>query len=115
MPSAVIKGPPFGDTKEWFFEAWKLSHMGCSALLCCRFVDSQESRFQASKRPNIDSALLEDELSPDIHEFCVRAPQRSDMDGVELDGVYLMILRNGIFRSRNVQIIEITYYKRVIF
>ncbi len=59
MRSAFIKGPPFGDTKEWFFEAWKRSHMGCSALLCCRFVDFQESRFQDSKRQNIDSAVLE--------------------------------------------------------
>ena len=115
MCSVVIKGLRFADTQESCFEPWKRSHMGCSALLCCRFVDSQESRFQASKRPNIDSALLEDELSPDIHEFCVRAPQRSDMDGVELDGVYLMILRNGIFRSRNVRIIEVLYCKREIF
>ena len=41
------------------FEAWKRSHIGCSALLCGRFDDSQESRFQASKRSNICSAVLQ--------------------------------------------------------
>ncbi len=47
--------------------------MGCSALLCGRFDDSQESRFQASKRSNMFSAVLENGRSADIHEFCFQA------------------------------------------
>ena len=53
-------------------------HMGCSALLCCRFVDFQESRFQDSKRQNIDSAVLEVTV--------------------------LLIFRNSVFVLQNVQI-----------
>ena len=39
----------FADTQESCFEVCKRSYMGCSALLCGRYEDSQESRFQASK------------------------------------------------------------------
>ena len=58
--------------------------MGCSALLCCRFDFSQESFFQASKRSNMGSAVLEGGLSADIHEFCFQAAKRSDMDCVKV-------------------------------
>ena len=33
--------------------------MGCSALQCGRFADSQKSRFQAPKRSNMGSAVLQ--------------------------------------------------------
>ena len=56
--------------------------MGCSALLSGRFADFQESRFQASKCTNIVSALLEDGLFDDIHEFSFHAVKRSGMDCV---------------------------------
>ena len=49
----------FADTQDSCFEAWKSSHMCCSALLCGRFADTQESRFQASKHSNMGSAALE--------------------------------------------------------
>ncbi len=58
--------------------------MGCSALLCGRFYDSQESRFHASKRSNMGSALLEGGRSADIHENCFQAAKRSDMDCVDV-------------------------------
>ena len=45
-----------------------------------RFADSQESRFQASKRSNMGSAVLVGGLSADIQEFCFQAAKRKDMD-----------------------------------
>ncbi len=47
--------------------------MGCSALLCGRFPDSQESRFRASKPSNRGSAVLESARSADTREFCFQA------------------------------------------
>ena len=58
MCSAVMKGLWFPYTQESCFDAWKSSHTGCSSLLCGRFADSQESRFQASKRSSMISAVL---------------------------------------------------------
>ena len=49
MCIAVMKGLRFADTKEWFFETWKSSHMGCAALLCGRFTDVRELRFKQEK------------------------------------------------------------------
>ena len=71
--------------------------MGCSGLLCGRFDCSQESRFQASKRSNMGSAVLESGRCADIHEFCFQAANSSDMVCVELNVFYLLIVRNGIF------------------
>ena len=76
--------------------------MGCSALLYGRFADSQESRFQASKRTNMGSAVLEDGRPANIHEFCFPAAKLSDMDCVQVQVAYLLKVRNGIFRLRNV-------------
>ena len=58
--------------------------MGCSALLCAQFADSQESRFQASKHSNMRSAVLEGGRYADIHEFCFQAAKLSDINSVEL-------------------------------
>ncbi len=94
--NAVIKILWFVDTQESCFEACKRTHMGCSALLCCRYADSQKSRFQDSKRSNMGSSVLDCGRSADIHEFCFQADKLSDMDGVELQGVKFLIVRNGI-------------------
>ncbi len=107
MCSEVMKGLRFANTQETCFEAWKRSHKFSSALLCGRFADSQESRFQASKCSNMGSAVLEVGRSAHIHEFFFQAAKRSDMDCVELQGVYLLIVRNNIFRSRHVQTIAV--------
>ena len=61
--------------------------MGCSAPVCGRFDDSQESRFQASKRSNMNSAVLQDGHSPDIHEFCFQDAKLSDMDCLDVQMV----------------------------
>ena len=58
--------------------------MCCSSLLCGRFADSLESRFQASKRSNMGSAVLEGGCSADIQEYCFHAAKRSDMYCVEM-------------------------------
>ena len=70
--------------------------MCCSAVLCGRFADSQESRFQTSKLSNMCSAVLESGRSADIHEFCFEDAKRSDMDCVELQGSLFVIVRNRI-------------------
>ena len=69
MGNAVMKGLRFADTQELCFEAWKRSHMGCSALLFGRFAESQESRFLALKRSYTCSAVLEGGRSAFINEF----------------------------------------------
>ena len=46
--------------------------MGRSALLCGRFADSQESLFQALKRSNMGSAVLEGGRFANIHKFCLK-------------------------------------------
>ena len=89
--------------------------MGCFALLCSRFDGSQESRFQASKRSNIGSAVLESGRCADIHEFCFQAAKRSDMVCVQLQWVLFADCPEWHFRSRNVQIITVPFFKRVDF
>ncbi len=71
--------------------------MGCFALLCGRFDDAQESRFQTSKRSNMGSAVLQGGRSADIHEFCFQAAKRADMVSCEMKGIYLLIVTNGFF------------------
>ena len=51
---------------------------------------------------------MEGGRSANIHEFCFQAAKRSDMDCLEV-----LIVRNGIFKSRNVQIIALTLCKSV--
>ncbi len=60
--------------------------MVCLALLCVRYAESQELRFQASKRSIMGSAVLEGGHSADIHEFCFQTEKRSDMNYVEMEG-----------------------------
>ena len=86
--------------------AWKRSHMGCSFQLCGRFDDSQESRFHASKRTNMCSALLEVGRPANIHEFCFQAAYRSDMVCVEQQWGLFADCQELHFRSPNGQIIE---------
>ena len=58
--------------------------MVCSALLSGRFADFKKSRFQASKRSDMSSALLDGGRSAYIHEFCFQTSKRSDMTCVDL-------------------------------
>ena len=90
MGNVVMKGLRFAYTQESCSEAWKRSHMCCSAQLCVRLADFQESRFQASKRSNMGSDVLEVGRSADIRKFPFQAAKRSEMDCVEIQGVYLL-------------------------
>ncbi len=130
MCSAVMKGLRFANnTQETCFEAWKRSHIGCSAMLCGRFADSQKSRFQASKRSNMGSAVLDGGRSAYYHELfssCKtfryglgRTARVSICDSQEWDlrlrkfqiravpscrRVDLFMLRNSVFTVQNVEI-----------
>ena len=71
------------------------------------------NRFSASKRSNMSSAVLEVGRFTDIYEFCFQAAKRSEMNCDEVQGVLLLIVRNGIFRLRNFQIRAVPSCKRV--
>ncbi len=49
-------------------------------------------------------AVVEDGRPANIHEICFQAAKRSDMECVEVQGAYLLKVRNGTFRLRNVHI-----------
>ena len=78
-----MKGRRFGNTQQSCFENCKSSYIVCSALQCGQFVGSQRSLFQASKRTNMGSAVLESVRCANIHEFCFEAAKLSDIVCVE--------------------------------
>ena len=87
--------------------------MSCFALLCVRFDDSQESRFQASKRSNMGSAVLEVGRLL-IFTNSVFKEQNVQIWTVSMcKGFNLVIVRNGNFRSRDVRIIAVQSCKVV--
>ena len=75
--------------------------MGCSALLCVRFDDYQDSRFQVTKRSNMCTAVLQGGRSADINEFSFEAAKRADMVSCELKGIYLLMARMDFLVSRS--------------
>ena len=78
MGIAVMKGIRFADTQKSSFEALKRSYMGCAELLCVRFAAAQEPRIQAANHSKIGSAV------PAVFN--------------------LLMLRNRLFRLRNIEI-----------
>ena len=78
MGITVMKGLRFGVTQESCCEACKSSHMVCVTLLCSQFADVQDLHFKPKKNFQIWAV-------PNFKEF------------------YLRIVRNGIFRLRNLQ------------
>ncbi len=87
--------------------------MGCYALLCGRFADSQKSRFQDPKRSNMCSAVLDGGRSAYIHEFCFQAEKQSDMDCVDLQVGLFADNQEWDLMLRNVQIITVLSCKSV--
>ena len=86
---------------------------GGSAQLYGRFSDSQESRFQVSKRSNTCSAVLKLVVLL-IFTNSVLKLQNFQMWAVwTCKCVYLLIVRSGNFRCRNVQIIGVQSSRRV--
>ena len=106
-----MKGLRFAVTEESCFEAWIRSHMGCPALLCGRFAESQGSLFQASKRSIICSAVQKGGCSADIHDFF----SSYKTFGYGLCRSVRADCHECHFRSRIVQIIAGPYCKRVDF
>ena len=70
------------------------------------FVGSQGSRFQASKRSNMGSVVLESFRCANIHEFCFQAAKVSDIVYVEQQWGLFADCQELHFRSPNGQIIE---------
>ena len=75
MGSADLKELPLSDAQELRYEDWKRLYIGSAVLLGSRFADVQELRLQTAK--------------------C------SVMGCAELQGGYLLIVRNSDFRMRN--------------
>ena len=86
--------------------------MGCFALVCGRFADSQKSRFQASKRSNMGSAVLEGGPSADIHDFYFQLQNVLKWTVSMCTGVFSDCL-DWQFQISNVQIIAVPSFKRV--
>ena len=108
-----MKGLRIADTQELCFEAWKRSHNACSAVLCGQFSDSQKSRFQASKR-KICVVLSWKVVVRLIFPNSAFKLQKFQIWNVyNYMWFYLLKVRNGIFRSRKVQIIAVQSCNRV--
>ena len=91
----------FANTQESCFETWKRSYMGCSALLCCRFDVSQESRFQASKRSNMSSAVLQGDPSADFPNYYFKLQNVQIWTVSKCKGDYLLIYRMTFSGSKH--------------
>ena len=74
--------------------------MGCSSLLCGRFADSQESRFQDSKRSNMGSALWKEDVLLIFRNsvFMLQSVQICTVS--KCNGVYLMLVINSILAAK---------------
>ncbi len=69
--------------------------------------------YSGSKLSNMCSAVLEVGRSADIYEFCFPAENVQIWTVSKCKGVYLLIVRNGVFFSRNDQVIAVPFCKRV--
>ena len=96
-----MQGGLFADCQEWYSKVAKRSNKSSTILQHRRFVVAQESRFQASESSN---AVLVGGRFDDIQKFCFQAAKDPDMTVPNCKEVYLLIVRYGIFRPRNVQI-----------
>ena len=70
--------------------------MGFSTLLCGRFDDSQESRFQAKKRSNMGSAVLQGGRSADYPNYVFKLQNVQIWTVSNRKSVYLLIVMSGI-------------------
>ena len=80
-----------------------------------RFDDSYDSSFHASKISNMCSAVLFGGRSADIQEFCFQAAKFQIWTLPKCKGVYLLIVRNSIFRLRNVELLAVLSSNEVDF
>ena len=87
--------------------------MGCSALLYGRFDDSQEKRFQASKCSSMGTAILQVRCSVDFPNSLFKVQYVQIWTESKCKGVFLLIVRNGIFIKLNFCIRSIPSAKTV--
>ena len=92
MSNAVLKGLRFADTQESCFEAWKSSHLACSAHLCGRFVDSQKSHFQTLGRPYLGRGDPEGGRSADFPNYVFKLQNVLIWTVSKCKWVYLLIV-----------------------
>ena len=74
--------------------------MSCFALLCGRFDDSQESRFQVTKRSNMGSAVLLGGRSTVFPNYVFKLINVQIWTVVKWKRVYLLIVRNAFSGSK---------------
>ena len=99
-----MKGLRFTDAQESRFEAWNRSYMGSAILQVCRLADLRELCFQPVKRSDMECSKLQGGKFSDSQESIYRLrniqmwvlPTRKVFD--------FLLLRNGVFRLRIVQI-----------
>ena len=75
-------------------------YKSCFALLCGRFDDSQESRFQATKRSNVGSAVLLGGRSADFPNYVFKLQNVQFCNESKCKRVYLMIVRMAFSGSK---------------
>ena len=90
------------------FRFAKRSNLKIVVMKGIQFADIQESCFETWKRSNMGISVLLRGRSAGVQEFCFHTAKRSDMVCAEM-----LIVRNGIFRLRNVQIRVVPPCKRV--
>ncbi len=60
MSSAVLEGSRSANINEFCFQAAKPSNMDCVEVQRCLFADCQEWHFQAAKRSDKSSTILQE-------------------------------------------------------
>ena len=69
-------------------------------MLCGRFDDPQESRFQASKRSNMSSAVLQGGRSADFPNYVLKLQNVQIWTVSKCKGVYMLIVRMSYSGSK---------------
>ena len=91
------------------YSGWETSDMGSVDLKELRSSDAQESRYEAWNRLYMDSAVLLGGRFADVQVLRFQTAKCSVMECTELQGFYLLIIRNGVFRMRKGQIWAVLY------
>ncbi len=74
--------------------------MSCSAQLCVRFDDSQESGFQATKSSNMGSAVLQGGSFSDFPNYVFKLQNFQIWTVSKCKWFYLLIVRMAFSRSK---------------
>ena len=91
----------FVDSQESRFQASKRSNLGCAALLCGRFAYAQESSIQAANRSKMGSAVLK---FADAQKSFIRVAKRSNVGSTVMKGLRFADTQESCFQALSVQI-----------